>query len=166
MRAVSAADGSFRLDHLAYGEYKLTAGLGGTHAPYVIEDIPLRLEPGETRQIDMVASEGAVLEVVVKDPATGAAVKAAQVYIRAADYNGDLSITTGDDGTGWLRLTPGEYTLDRLPLYSAPDLERTPVGPFKLSDGETRRVEFPMSDPAGAPSASRQPPETDRPANR
>jgi len=138
---VSGQDGAFRIGNLAPMGYtiQLVEPLEGL-ADWVAAPVTVKLEAGKTESgVKVELEKGAVLEVSVKDAATGKPIENANVYDRAESGQRHISGISGADGLFRARVLPGKY-LDLQVRKQGLDYFMSGE-PVTLANGETKRID-------------------------
>ena len=145
----SAQDGTFFIGALSAGSYTLQlASREDKVAEWVAEPVKVSLKAGETvRDVRLVLSKGAFVEVGVKEQAGGRPI--AQVNINVHDpasgqrFNG----VTDENGSVRIRLPAGSYQINS--LYKEGYARSEESVEFTVADGQTKQLELTLS---GLPS--------------
>ena len=107
----SGADGAFRFEDVAAGSYFIQANFGtNALSDWVAEPVLVSVDSGQTtRDVEVMAARGALLEVSVVGENDGKPV--AQVNVNAYRENSQSSAVTDRNGIAQLRLLPGDYQI-------------------------------------------------------
>ena len=159
-RAVqSGADGSFRISDLAAGTYHINALFTNRPiAPWVSDSQPVTVAAGETlHDLKVEVFKGGVAKVTVVQKSDQKALADVSVNVYGENYQANS--ITGADGTAWIHLPPGPFT-----LYTFLQGMSQSQNPITVADGETNQVQIALSpspkitgvirDSAGAPVAN------------
>ncbi len=159
--AVSAADGSFRIDGLCAGSYSVTAVFEKTElAPWITKGAKVELASGEVKKdIEIALETGAVLEVTVTEEDGRTPIEGANVLVRGKD-SGEYRRAVSDKlGKVRMRLVAGDYQLQ---LYKQ-GMKTGDQQQFTIETGQTMQLSASMTgmpkvtgqvlDPQGQPLA-------------
>ncbi|MBP8303950.1 MAG: carboxypeptidase regulatory-like domain-containing protein [Phycisphaerae bacterium] len=139
----SVKDGSFRLADLLPGWYSLSiAESDEGQAEWVAEPSYFRVESGRTEtEVDLVASRGGLLEVLVTDAETCEAVEGASIGI-TEHITGPATYkpVTDQGGMVRLRLLPRAYCVRSIQKHGYPYRELRQV--IQIQEGLTTRQEY------------------------
>ena len=158
---VAGGKGRFRWVRVPPGRCAVELALP-LHGPggWAVKGDRIDAEAGETTKVKLEAIRGQIVEVAVRDAATGEPVKEAFVSAWSPKERWGAHGQSGDDGVVRLRAAPGEYKLGwaRAPRYSA----ARPDKDFTVESGKPARVEVALEkaprlhgvvrDPAGKPA--------------
>jgi len=138
----SGTDGTFRLNDVAAGSYRLHIGFGTNVVPdWVAEGFPVSVESGQVnRGVEITATRGSLLAVAVVDKAERK--PRAEVEVSAYREAFRSAARTAGDGVAWLRLLPGAYRVSA----SAEDW-RSEDTVATMEAGMTNRVEIELTPP-------------------
>ena len=154
--AISAADGSFRLDNLPAGDFQVQARLGTNAAGWTAEWALLTLETGQTvREVKIEAVKPGYLEVALLDKISRNPLKKGTgVSVNKATYQANKS--SDGKGRAFFQLPPGEY---RVAVRTDNSREENTYA--TVETGATNRLEIEVNpppkvagtlrDPAGSP---------------
>jgi hypothetical protein len=148
----SGADGVFRFDDVAAGDYHIYA-VFGTNATsvWVAEAIPVSVESGRvTRGAQVTAQRGALLEVSVLGEDDHKPV--ARANVSAYRENFQAATASDSNGVARLRLLPGDYQI-------AASQQSMPSGQASatVEAGITNRIEMEIAGPRKITGIVRQP---------
>ena len=137
----SGSDGSFALEELSSGDYRLQAAFGTNTPPdWVAEQMSLTVEAGQTnRDLVINAVRGGLLEVAVFDELHN---PVANANVGAYRENHGTDALSSSSGTALLRLPPGEY---QVTAYK--ENLRTDPSAVTMENGVTNRLEFQFKAP-------------------
>ena len=140
--ARSEANGTFKLNDLPAGSYRIHAAFGTNTVPdWVAETVPVTVESGQvTRGVQITAIRGGLLEVVVHTTKDGKPIDGVSVNAFKDGYQaGGLSST---NGAALLRLPLGDYQVNAFKQGSQPANTSGSV-----EAGKTNRVEIELAPP-------------------
>jgi protocatechuate 3,4-dioxygenase beta subunit len=142
--AVTAEDGTFRIGGLSADRCTLKLPEApGQVAEWVANKLRLSVKAGETTSgIRMQITKGAILGVLVRDPA-GKSVGNVQVYLCPTHPGQSFGGETDESGLARIRVVPGSYSvaqLSRRGYIRWKSTEQVTVG-----EGETKRIECTVS---------------------
>ncbi len=139
-RFVAAADGSFRLDGLSAGSYKLTAVFeqGKGAAPWITKGADVEVSSGEHKKdVQIVLEEGGLLEITVTESGSGAVVENAHVSIERKEPREYMGLPSDKEGKARARLLPGAYQVRGV---SKPGMTGRDEQEFVIESGKTVRL--------------------------
>lgn len=138
----SGADGVFRFDDVAAGDYHIHAVFGTNAASvWVAEATPVSVESGRvTRGAQVTAQRGTLLEVAVLSQDDRKPL--ARVNVSAYRENSQSSAETDSNGIARLRLVPGDYQITAF-RQSMPSAQTSAA----VESGATNRIEIEVAGP-------------------
>ena len=147
LNSTSGADGAFRFEGLAAGEYSLLpAGPPGKASEWAAENVDISVEKGGTVSgVTIEVEMKVIFEVEVTDGATGKPAAQAYVFISREGRSGRSEAgRTDKNGVYRARVAPGDYRIhvDK-DGYVADGLEKT----YTVGAGETTRAVVTLSPP-------------------
>jgi hypothetical protein len=156
--AAAKPDGSFAFS-TPPGQYTVQLATPRDQvAQWVAKPVALRLDPGETAEVELVAHSGGLWEVAVGEAGSNKSLAQARVTIReSAGLSDAMSVACDADGVARIRLLAGEYEIENVLCEGyAYDEQRRAI---MITDGETRRTNLLLApnacgvvrDPQGRP---------------
>lgn len=149
----SGGDGSFRIAEILPGAYQVRAFFE-TNAPWVAPFAPATVEAGQTTTIEIQATPGSLLEMVILDQGNRKPIAAADLQVFGENFHANAS--SDADGRTTFRLPAGQYQVSASRLNSQPASVTASV-----KANQTNRLEIELSpapeiagvvrDPSGAP---------------
>jgi len=138
--AVTAQDGTFRIGGLSAGSCIVELStIRGQMPEWVAEEVRTSLQAGETKSdIQIQLTKGAIIEVLVKDPA-GKPGERVGAYLRRVRQEQGFGSTTDENGLARIRVIPGDYSIAQIfrPGYVPPETTEQ----VTVAEGETKRIE-------------------------
>jgi protocatechuate 3,4-dioxygenase beta subunit len=138
----SEPDGTFRLNNLLAGSYRLQAIFGtNTPADWVAETVSITVESGQTTQgVQITAIRGGFMEITVRSSKGGEPID--DVGINAYREGYPSGVASASNGVALLRLPPGDYQVG---AYKEGWQQANASG--SVEAGKTNQVEMELAPP-------------------